>query len=412
MNEVYRQYFPTDPPARTTVGTPALARSGLLIEIEMIAYAPQGVAGPPHRTVVSEVGLDKVELDTPVLWVDLNLLEDNIERLAAHFKRAGVGWRPHTKGMKVPAIAHKALAAGAVGVTCAKLGEAEVMASAGIRDLLIANQIVTPPKITRLVNLIRHAKVKVAVDDPANVAALGAAAEAKGVELGVLVDIDCGMHRTGVTPEAAAQLAARIDATAGLSFLGVMSWEGHVLRRQDPAERERETDRAVARVAESVTLCEARGLACEIVSCGGSGTVESTPFKGVATEIQAGGIVFSDVRYQGWTRLTEPSLFVRAAVTSRPTATRVVTDAGFKALPLWHAQPQAIGFPAVASVRASAEHGILELVEANDAIAIGDAVDFVVGYGDATVFLHDHLYGLRDGVVEAVWPVAGRGKLR
>lgn len=362
---------------------------------------------------MNEVGLRKNELDTPILWVELATLEANIAKLAEHFKCARTAWRPHIKGIKTPAIAHKAIAAGAIGVTCAKLGEAEVMAAAGITDILIANQLVTPQKITRLVNLRKYTDVKLAVDDPDNVVALGMAAQEKGVELGVLVEIDIGMKRGGVPAgKAVLKLASLVAKTAGLKFLGVMSWEGHVLKFKDGEERRREIDKAMASVAESVALCAANGLACAIVSGGGSGTAEYTPFIGVNTEIQAGGIVFSDATYKTWNRLTEPSLFVRTTVTSRPTTNKVITDAGYKTLPAWHKQPEGVAFPEIVSFTTSAEHGIITLKDDDDDIKVGDAFDFMVGYGDATVFLHDHIYGIREGVVEAVWPLLGRGKLR
>ena len=362
---------------------------------------------------MSEVGLEKSELDTPVLWVDLEVMERNIATMAAHFKAAGIDWRPHTKGMKVPAIAHKALAAGAIGVTCAKLGEAEVMAAAGVGDILIANQIVTDKKITRLVQLRRQIDVKVAVDNPDNIAMLGAAAAAKGVELGVLVDIDSGMNRTGVRPGAPVlELATRVAETAGLAFRGVMSWEGHVLAHEDPEVKQREVDKAMGLVRDSVALCAEHGLACEIVSGGGSGTAELTPFTGVITEIQAGGGIFSDALYRSWNQLTEPCLHVRSTVTSRPAADRVIIDAGYKTVPAWFQSPQLLDAPATKSLAFSAEHGVITLVEDDHAIRVGDAFDLVIGYGDATVFLHDQLYGVRAGVVEVVWPILGRGKLR
>ena len=362
---------------------------------------------------MNEVGLRKDELDTPVLWVELDILESNIATLAEHFKKAGIDWRPHTKGMKTPAIAHKALAAGAIGVTCAKLGEAEVMAAAGIDDILVANQLVTPQKITRLVNLRNYADVKVAVDNADNVAALGKTAQERGVELGVLVEIDVGMRRSGVRAgQAVLELASLIAKTDGVRFLGVMSWEGHVLKIKDVEEKRRQIDEALAQVAESVALCEANGLACKIVSGGGSGTADYTPFTDAITEIQAGGGVFSDALYRTWNQLTEPSLFVRTTVTSRPATHRVIIDAGYKALPAWHKQPEGVNFPEIASLTTSAEHGVITLKEDPGGINVGDAFDFMVGYSDATVFLHDHLYGIRNDIVEAVWPLWGRGKLR
>ena len=362
---------------------------------------------------MTEIGLAKTDLDTPVLWVELDTLEANIAKLAKHFKDAGINWRPHTKGIKTPAIAHKAVAAGAIGVTCAKLGEAEVMAAAGVSDILIANQIVTGRKITRLVNLRYHADVKVAVDNPANVLALGKAATEKGVEVGLLVNVDSGMNRAGVaSAQAALELAQTITNTHGVRFLGVMTWEGHTLGFKNTEEKHQAIDKAMSRLQEAVKLCDSSGLPCEIVSGGGSGTAEYTPFAGVITEIQAGGAIFCDATYSGYNDLTAPSLFVRTSVTSRPAADRVITDAGYKTLPAWHTQPKGIDFPAIKTFSTSAEHGVITLEEANESIHIGDAFDFMVGYGDATVFLHDHLYGVRGGVVEVVWPLLGRGKLR
>ena len=149
---------------------------------------------------MTEVGLHITELDTPALWVDLDRLERNIAAIAGELRANGVNWRPHTKGVKVPAIAHKMLAAGAIGVTCAKLSEAEVMAAAGIRDILVANQVVGPQKTARLAAIQRHAEVKVAVDSLENVREIGAAAAQIGVEVGVLIEVDTGMHRAGVLP--------------------------------------------------------------------------------------------------------------------------------------------------------------------------------------------------------------------
>jgi len=171
---------------------------------------------------VNEIGLNKSELDTPVLWVDLDKLERNIEVLGAYFREAGVSWRPHTKGVKVPAIAHKAMAEGALGVTCAKLGEAEIMAAAGITDILIANQVVGPRKYLRLVNLCRRVDVKIAVDSDATLADLGQAAVEKRVEVGILIELNNGMNRAGVSPGAqAVVLARKVHETPGLRFYGL-----------------------------------------------------------------------------------------------------------------------------------------------------------------------------------------------
>ena len=362
---------------------------------------------------MSEVGLRKTELDTPVLWVDLEQLERNITYLAGYFKAAGVGWRPHTKGVKVPAIAHQAIAAGAMGVTCAKLSEAEVMAAAGMRDVLIANQIVGSHKVARLAHLQRQADVKVAVDSAANVAELGAAAEAVGVEIGVVVELDTGMQRAGVAPgQPALELSRLAHQTPGLRYQGLMTWEGHTRSIADLEERRQAIEQSMRQLTESVELCRQAGLPVSIVSCGGSGTYYVAAFHPGVTEIQAGGAMFGDVTYQAWGVETTPCLFVRAMITSRPAPDRIIVDAGFKSLPQWAGQPQAVSLSGVKSLYMAAEHGILTLEAPDSTLQVGDALDFILGYGDATLFLHDHLYGIRNDRVEVVWAVQGRGKLR
>ena len=174
------------------------------------------------------VGTSKYDLDTPVLLVDLDRMENNIRRMTDTFEQAGVNWRPHSKGQKVPAIAHQEIAAGAIGVTCAKLEEAEVMAAAGIKDILIANQVVGPIKVARLVNLCRHADVVATVDSLQNVREIDAAAGEIGVQPRVVVEVDVGTNRCGVDPgEAAVALSEEVDRSPNLRYAGLMGWEGH-----------------------------------------------------------------------------------------------------------------------------------------------------------------------------------------
>jgi D-serine deaminase-like pyridoxal phosphate-dependent protein len=359
------------------------------------------------------IGNPYTQLDTPALWTDLSALDRNIAALAAYFCAAGVQWRPHTKGIKTPAVAHKLLAAGAHGVTCAKLGEAEVMAAAGVRSILVANQIVTPSKILRLAALAAQCDLIVAVDDASNVDAIAAAARARGVRAGLVIEVDTGMQRAGVAPGAPTlALARHIADTDGVALRGLMTWEGHNLAIEDPDEKRAGVAASIRQLTDTADACRAAGMPIEIVSCGGSGTYVYTAHLPGVTEIQAGGGIFCDVTYQSWGVPLEPALFVRASVTSRPAADRVILDAGFKTLPRGYASARPIGVEHVAAVVHSAEHCILTLTQPNTQLHIGDGVDFVVGYGDATVFLHDVLYGVRDGVVEAAWPVLGRGKLQ
>ena len=323
---------------------------------------------------MTEIGLRKEAIDTPALWVDLDRLESNINRLATLFRQAGVQWRPHTKGMKAPALAHKLIDAGAIGVTCAKLGEAEVMAQAGIKDILIANQIVGPQKIARLVNLRRHADVKVIVDSVENVVELGAAASAKGVTLGVLIEVNVGMDRAGLPPgEPTVALAKRIADTPGLAFRGLQTWEGHTLTITDKAEKRQAIERSIARFTDTAEQCRAVGLPVDIVSAGGSGTYNITPFLPGVTEMEAGGAVYCDMTYQQWGVELEPALFVQSMVTSRPTPTRIICDAGFKSLPGHDAPPAPLGLAQpVVKVISSAEHGAVELASSNDTLDVGD----------------------------------------
>jgi len=360
-----------------------------------------------------EIGLAKHELDTPTLWVDLACLERNITYLAAHFKAAGVDWRPHTKGIKTPAIAHKLIAAGAIGITCAKLGEAEVMAAAGIRDILVANQVVGRPKVTRLVNLRPHANVKVAVDSLHNVAEIGVAAAAKGVVIGVLIEVNTGMNRAGVEPgQPTLDLARQISVTPGVRFMGLMAWEGHTLESTDLAEKRQQIEHSVGLLTATAQRCRDAGLPVEIVSAGGSGTYSVTPFLAGVTEIQAGGAIFCDQTYQKWGVDLEPALFIQCTVTSRPAPTRIITDAGYKTATKGYLPPRPIGVENIKTIALSAEHGIITLDAPNTAVKVGDTLDLIVGYGDATVFLHETIYGIRDGIVETAWAVQGRGKLR
>src|SRR5215813_14424259 len=181
-------------------------------------------------TLAALIGSWVDEIDTPALLLDLDVMERNIARMAAAFRGLTAKLRPHAKTHRTPLIAHKQLAAGAIGITCAKLGEAEVMVESGVRDILIANQIVGARKIARLVSLAPHADLIVAVDDAHNVQELSQAAQVAGVSLRVLVEVDVGMHRCGVAPgEPALILAQQVERAAGLKFAGLMGYEGHLV---------------------------------------------------------------------------------------------------------------------------------------------------------------------------------------
>ena len=361
---------------------------------------------------MSEVGQPKDHLDTPSLWIDLDGLDRNITHMADHFAKEKVDWRPHTKGIKVPAIAHKASDAGAIGVTCAKLGEAEVMVAGGIRDVLVANEIVGSRKIARLVNIQRHADVMVAVDDASNIAAIGKVATSKGVEVRVLVEVETGMERAGPQPgQATVDIARVAHETPGVSLQGVMAWEGQAVDIQDQVEKRQVIEKALGLLKDSADMCRAAGLPVDIISGGGSGTYLISPEYKILTEVQAGGAMLCDNRYIFFGVATQPSIFARATVTSRPTESRIILDGGFKSIPAWPGEPTPVGLAGVRDISTSAEHVTIELDKPNTKVKVGDGMDFVLGYTDATVCLHDRIYGVRNGIVETVWDILGRGKL-
>lgn len=361
----------------------------------------------------TDVGRPIHELDTPALLVDLDLMESNIAHMASFLREAGVNWRPHTKGIKTPDIVLKLLEAGAIGVTCAKVSEAEVMAAAGIRDILIANQVVGPRKIARLMALCRHADPVVAVDSVENANELDEAAQREGVRLRVLIEVNVGLNRCGVEPgQPVVDLAGYIAGLPGLRLVGVMTWEGHIPMipsEQKPAAVERSLSQLVA----SADMCRAAGIPLEIVSCGGTMTYFlSAKVKGV-TEMQAGGGIFGDHLYRRVGADHPIAISVLATVISRPNPTRIVTDMGRKAMCSDQlAKPWPKDLPGVKSVVLMAEHGQIELEQPSDTPRIGDKLEWHVGYGDMTVCLHDVIYGVRNGMVEAAWPVLGRGRLQ
>ena len=363
--------------------------------------------------LTSIVGRPVSEVDTPALLIDLDAFERNIAGMAADIAARGAAWRPHSKAHKCPAIAHKQIAAGAIGITCAKVGEAEVFVANGIKDILIANQIVGPIKTRRLAALCRHADVAVAVDNADNVCELDAAAGEAGSRPRVVIEVNVGMERCGVAPGAATvELAKRIAASKHLNFAGVMAWEGHTLTIKDDDARKAAILGAVEKLVETAEACRAAGLAVEIVSAGGTGTyLTSSGVKGV-TEVEAGGGIWGDVSYRQLGANVEPALSLMTQVTSRPTPTRVVTDAGRKSIDPTNTMPVLRDLETTGKHAFSAEHGTITLLDGSPSPKIGDRLYYDVGYSDQCTHLHEAFYGIRDGCVETVWPLAARGKLQ
>lgn len=356
----------------------------------------------------SAIGLRLADLETPALCLDLEMYHRNLARMREYIvEKHGLAWRPHMKGQKATPLAKLAIEAGAIGVTCATVYEAEAMAAAGIGNILLANQVAGERKLARLARLQHLATVIAASDSPEHARMLSAAAVQTGVTIPVLIELNVGMNRSGIAPGApTVALAKEIHALPGLRLAGLMGWEGHVLAYQAD-EKQAQTLTAMAALVNTADDCRTAGLPIEIVSAGGSGTFLMTaPCPGL-TEIQAGGGVFSDLSYAKWGLVHEFALTVLTRVVSRPTPTRVIVDGGFKTMSTAHGMPEPTGLR-VKKLTLSAEHGNLELEEPSASPHIGELLTFIPGYTDSTVCLHDEMCVLRNGVLEDVWGIPGR----
>jgi len=358
-------------------------------------------------------GTPKEELDTPALLIDLDVMERNIETASRFFQGVAADLRPHTKTHKTPILSHRQIAAGAIGICCAKVGEAEAMVAGGVQDILVANQVVGSAKIVRLMSLAKQAKMKVAVDDPQNVGDLAEAAQAFGAELGVLVEVNVGMDRCGVEPgEPAVELAQVVVRHKGLRFMGLMGYEGHLVNRTPYEERAAETCKAMSRLLETKEMVEKAGLSVEVVSAAGTGTYNITGAIPGITEVQAGSYIFMDASYRKVLTDFDCALTVLTTVISRPTPDRAVVDIGRKSISNDMGIPVVFNLEGATLVRLSEEHGKLEVEGEARKLKIGDKIEILPSHGDTTINLHTHYFAMRGGRLEAVWDIAGRGRFR
>jgi D-serine deaminase-like pyridoxal phosphate-dependent protein len=362
------------------------------------------------------------EVDTPALLLDLDALERNLVRMADAVKKTSAKLRPHAKTHKSPIIAQKQIDLGAVGVCCQKVSEAEAMVRGGITNVLVSNEVAGRRKLDRLAMLARAAQVAVCTDSLANIADIADAAGRYGVRLPVLVEIDVGGKRCGVSPGApAVELARVIDSSPQLHFAGLQAYHGSAQHIRDYAERKAAVDRAITLTAETIAALKRAGLGCDIVGGAGTGTFGLEGASGIFTELQAGSYVFMDADYARNRSADgsafadfEHALFVYVTVMSAPVPERAVVDAGHKALSNDSGMPELVGLAGASYGRPSDEHGVLDLSRCNDRPHIGDKLRLIPGHCDPTVNLHDWYVGVRDLTgaaphVEAVWPISARG---
>jgi 3-hydroxy-D-aspartate aldolase len=364
--------------------------------------------------------MTRTEIATPALLVDLDRLERNIRKMAAHVKAAGKKLRPHAKTHKCPEIARLQIAAGAVGVCVAKVGEADVMAAAGIRNLLITTEVVGPEKIGRLLKVLeRQAETLVVVDNPANVAELNQAMAQAGRVLNVLVDVEVGGRRTGVEPgEPALDLGRLVMSQPALNLRGLQGYAGHCAHVMDFEERRRTSRRWMGRLMKTRELFAKHGLPVEIVSGGSSGTFNIDSELAGLTELQAGSYCVMDLDYRRIGSATGPAndefemaLTVLTTVVSVPSEELAIVDAGFKAFSTDKPfVPEPVEWPGVEYSWAGDEHGRLTVTQPGRRPPLGERIEFFPPHCDPTINLYDRIYAMRGDKVEAVWEVSGRGR--
>jgi hypothetical protein len=362
-------------------------------------------------------GMREDEIDTPALVIDLDAFEYNLDTMAALLAPTGAKLRAHAKTHKSPVIAKLQMARGAVGNCTQKVAEAEALAWGGVPDILVSNQVVGAQKLARLCALATIAKVAVCVDDAAQVAMIEAAAEAAGIRMTVLVEIDVGAARCGVQPGPdAVALAQRIAASKHLIFGGLQAYHGSAQHKRTPAERRTLIGGAVEGSRRTVEQLRQQGLACAIVGGAGTGTFQIEAASGVYNEIQAGSYVFMDADYarnldEGGAPVAtfRHSLFVLSTVMSAAIPGVAVLDAGHKAVAVDSGLPTVWQRPDIRYVGASDEHGKLSVGSETETPKLGEKLRLVPGHCDPTVDRYDWYVGVRGGRVECLWPVAARG---
>jgi len=360
------------------------------------------------------LGTPKDELDTPALCIDLDALETNVAEAAGLCRNSGVAWRPHAKCHKSPDVARRLIDAGAIGLTCAKLGEAEVFAASGITDLLVANLLAGPQKISRLVELRRKANPLICLDHVDQAGPISSAMQAAGLKVRALLEIDIGMQRAGVLPgKPAVELARHVAALPGIELTGVMGYEGHLLLISDQGEKAARICAALGQLVETKDRLERAGFACPIVSCGGTGSLSSAVQQPGITEVQAGGLIFMDAFYRRRCHVDgfHYALSILATIVSRPALDRAIIDAGRKTMNLELHLPLVRDREGIEVQSLSAEHGVLSLAPAAQDLKIGDRLELIPGYGDFTTVLHNHFYVLQAGRLVDIWPLTARGRV-
>ena len=368
------------------------------------AVPTQSTAADPR------IGRTLDEIDTPSLVLDRAACQRNLTRMAEFFRDRPAKLRPHFKNHKCVTLARRQIAAGAVGMTCAKLSEAEVLVDHGFDNVLIANQVVGHAKTARLARLAAKAKIGVAIDHPDHAAEISKAAAAVGSVVNLLIEVDIGMGRCGVAPGAAViDLARRVADLPGVRFAGLQAYEGHLVNVLDRAERRERARAAMQEAVDTRRMLEAQGIAVSCVSGCSSATYDSTGVMEGVDEVQAGTYATMDRQYQRLAPEFEIALAVQARVISRPAASKAVLDVGVKGAGSEFGVPAIRDYPeAVISSFLSEEHAVVK--NAPD-WKIGQFVHLIPSHACTTCNLYRELVVYEKGQVVDIWPIEASGCL-
>ena len=346
-------------------------------------------------------GRHKTEIDTPALLLDMDAVDRNIAKMAEFFSDKNCNLRPHLKTHKLPLIAHKQIQAGAIGVTCAKLCEAEVFMQDGIKNILIANEIVSDHKIQRMVELSKRGDLIVCVDNFENAQCISETAEKTGVKMNVLAEVNVGANRCGLRPgKTVLEFVQRISALEGIMFRGIMGYEGGLFIN-NPQEKKQKCDKSNELLVSTRNLLEENGIGVEIVSAGGSNTFYLTGVYPGITEIQVGSYVTMDSHNKEYGLDFEQAVTILATVISRPEKTRAVIDVGLKSISSDFGLPS-LNVKGISLFKLNEEHGHVKIENPENDLSIGDKLELTPSHGCTTIPLHDRYIITHNCIVKSV----------
>ena len=349
--------------------------------------------------------LRKTDIDTPALLVDLDVMEGNLQNMARFFCNRPAKLRPHFKNHRVLELAARQMEYGAIGITCARLWQAERLAHFGIREILIANEIAGEAPVARFVELSREAPVLVAVDNSKVVAEMARLARDRKAEVNVLVDVDLGLKRCGTPAGEPAAALARTVVESGLKFRGLMGYEGHLQPLVPGPEKERLVTEAMEALARTRKIIESSGIPVEIVSCGGTGDYSIAGAYAGVTENQAGSYLLMDTWYAPFAPDFKVALSVLVTVISKTPGERLVVDAGCKVISGERGLPSVKDIAGLKLKALHAEHAPIEIQDPAVEVDVGDKIEIAVHYHDGTINLHKQMYGVRNGEVERIFTI-------